>query len=85
VPLLNADAQTLARVVYCASYRLSWIFTGNRVMRVDTRVWWSKEAPSRAILDDFRACADDNGTLNPNGARYDDYHVVYLSTVLRAH
>jgi type II secretion system protein I len=81
--LNGASAATLAQVRFCASHRLSWIYNNFRVMRADVRVWWTKEAPTHSITSDFPGCADDNASLNPNGAHYDDYHVVYLSTVLR--
>jgi type II secretory pathway pseudopilin PulG len=83
VDLTNASTATKNSVFYCASYRLSWIYTNFRAMRVDVRVWWPKEAPTRSLADDYPGCADDGGTLNPGGTRYDDYHVVYMSTVLR--
>ena len=83
VDVTNGNPQQLARVYYCASYRLSWVYATQRAMRVDVRVWWSKEAPSRSIIADFPRCADDSIALNPGGASYDAYHIVYLSTVLR--
>jgi prepilin-type N-terminal cleavage/methylation domain-containing protein len=88
VPLSIANDAELARVRFCASYRLSWIYdTRHRALRADVRVWWSKEAPTRSILadSDFPQCADNNAKLLPGGEHYDDYHVVYLSTVLRVH
>jgi type IV pilus modification protein PilV len=81
--IASGNAGQLARVYYCASYRLSWVYATFRAMRVDVRVWWTKEAPSRAILSDFAVCADDNTSLNPAGSMFDNYHVVYLSTVIR--
>lgn len=73
-------------VRFCASQRLAWVFdTPPRAIRADVRVWWSKEAPSRSILADFPACADTNVLLAPGGARYEDYHTVYMSTVIRPH
>jgi prepilin-type N-terminal cleavage/methylation domain-containing protein len=83
VTMTGADAATLARVHYCASYRLSWIYNNFRALRADVRVWWSKSAPGRTITADFPLCADDNTALNPNGNQFNNYHVVYLSTVLR--
>ena len=81
--LTNADQASLDRVVYCAGYRLSWIYSNFRSMRADVRVWWSKSAPSRSIIADFPLCADNNTALNPGGTQIDNYHVVYLSTVIR--
>ena len=81
--LTNADQATLARVVYCAGYRLSWIYNNFRSIRADVRVWWSKSAPSRSITADFGNCVDNNSSLNPGGNQIDNYHVVYLSTVIR--
>lgn len=83
VDLNNASTAVLAQVRYCASIRLTWVYTTRRAMRADTRVWWSKEVPARSIVGDFPACADDNNSLNPTGGLYNSYHVVYLSTVLR--
>jgi hypothetical protein len=76
---------TAAQVRFCASYRLTFVYDDFRSLRADVRVWWSKEAPTRDILspDDFVGCQDDGAALNPGGVHYDDYHVVYLSTVLR--
>jgi prepilin-type N-terminal cleavage/methylation domain-containing protein len=85
VPLTGAAAGVLASVKFCASTRLGWIYTTRRVIRADVRVWWTKEVPTRSILGDFLLCADDNSRLAPGGARYDDYHTVYLSTVIRPH
>jgi len=28
-------------------------------------------------------CNDNNAALNPTGANYDRYHIIYLSTVIR--
>ena len=81
--LTTGAAAEVAATYYCASYRLTWIYATFRAMRVDVRVWWSKEAPSRSITTDFPACADNNAKLNPNGTMYDAYHIVYLSTVIR--
>lgn len=73
-------------VRFCASQRLAWVFDNpQRAIRADVRVAWSKEAPTRSILTDFPACVDANGQLAPGGARYDDYHTVYMSTVIRPH
>jgi prepilin-type N-terminal cleavage/methylation domain-containing protein len=83
VNLTNANAATLASVVYCASYRLGWIYTNFRSMRADVRVWWSRSSPSRTITSDFAGCADNNAALNPGGNQIENYHVVYLSTVIR--
>jgi type IV pilus modification protein PilV len=73
-------------VRFCASQRLAWVFDNPpRAIRADVRVWWSKEAPTRSILADFPACVDTNVLLAPGGARYEDYHTVYMSTVIRPH
>jgi type IV pilus assembly protein PilV len=82
VDLTTASAAQLAQVRFCASYRLTWVFDNQRALRADVRVWWSKEAPTRAILSDFAGCQDDN-SLNPLGTHDGQYHLVYLSTVLR--
>jgi prepilin-type N-terminal cleavage/methylation domain-containing protein len=83
IDLSGASTAVQASVRYCASIRMTWVYTSRRAMRVDTRVWWSKEVPSRAITSDFVGCVDDNASLSPNGTYYDAYHIVYLSTVLR--
>jgi prepilin-type N-terminal cleavage/methylation domain-containing protein len=72
-----------ANLYYCASYRLSFVFQNNRVMRADVRVWWQREGIS-AIRTDFPKCDDDGAALNPTGALFNNYHIVYLSTVIKA-
>lgn len=74
---------------YCASYRMSWVYL-RRAMRADVRVWWPRDmlgsttkATANNIVDDFPGCDDNNTALNPGGAEFDNYHVVYLSTTLR--
>jgi hypothetical protein len=86
ITLSTATEAQLERVRFCASYRLTWVYANtHRALRADVRVWWSKEAPTRNILsaEDFPLCADNNAKLLPGGEHYDNYHVVYLSTVLR--
>jgi type IV pilus modification protein PilV len=83
VNLTNANPATLASVHFCAGYRLSWVFNNFRAMRADVRVWWTRGYPARTITTDFAGCADNNTSLNPGGNQIDNYHVVYLSTVLR--
>lgn len=80
---LNTQAGPPANLYYCASYRLSFVYTNNRIIRADVRVWWPREGEA-AIRTDFPTCADDNIALNPGGAAFDNYHIVYLSTVIRA-
>jgi len=81
----GASADVLASVKFCASIRLGWIYDTRRVLRADVRVWWTKEVPTRSILSDFAGCADDNTQLLPGGGQFDNYHTVYLSTVIRPH
>jgi prepilin-type N-terminal cleavage/methylation domain-containing protein len=81
----GATSAALAAIRYCASMRLAWVYDSHRVMRADVRVWWSKEAPTRSIIDDFPGCADDNIKLRPGGTLFESYHAVYLSTVIRPH
>jgi type IV pilus assembly protein PilV len=71
-------------VFYCASMRLGWVYYG-RAIRADVRVWWprNESGNSAAILNDFVACADDNSKLNPGGTQFNNYHVVYLPSVIR--
>lgn len=75
---------TTRPVFYCASMRLGWVYYG-RAMRADVRVWWARNESGGAngILTDFAACADDNNKLNPGGTAYNNYHAVYLPTVIR--
>jgi type IV pilus modification protein PilV len=80
---LDTSAGSPTNLFYCASHRLSFVFTNNRIIRADVRVWWAREGVA-AIRTDFPVCADDNTKLNPGGTAIDNYHVVYLSTVLRA-
>lgn len=81
----GATAEQLASIKYCASMRLTWVYATRRVMRADVRVWWSTEAPMRSIISDFPRCADDDVRLAPGGALEANYHMVYLSTVIRPH
>jgi prepilin-type N-terminal cleavage/methylation domain-containing protein len=83
VDMTTTDAATLARVHFCAGYRLSWIYSNFRALRADVRVFWAKDASGRTITTDFALCNDDNTSLNPTGNKYDLYHIVYLSTVIR--
>lgn len=83
ITLAGASTALQNQVYYCASYRLSWVYTNRRAMRTDVRVWWSREVPTRSIIADFAGCADNGVDLNPGGNQIDNYHVVYLSTVLR--
>jgi prepilin-type N-terminal cleavage/methylation domain-containing protein len=83
VDLTNATSATLATVYFCAGIRLSWIYTNLRAMRADVRVFWPRDGSGRTITSDFAACVDNNSGLNPNGAYYNAYHIIYLSTVLR--
>jgi prepilin-type N-terminal cleavage/methylation domain-containing protein len=85
VPISGSPAEDLARIRYCASMRLAWVYDTRRAMRADVRVWWTKEAPSRSITADFPSCEDDNVSLSPGGALFESYHAVYLSTVIRPH
>jgi type IV pilus assembly protein PilV len=72
-----------ANLYYCASYRLSFVYSNNRVMRADVRVWWAREGVA-AIKSDFPQCVDNGAALNPGGALFNNYHTVYLSTVIKA-
>jgi prepilin-type N-terminal cleavage/methylation domain-containing protein len=73
-----------AGLVYCASHRLNWVFENKRVIRADVRVWWARDGMGTDISKDFPVCADDDAALNPGGDHFERYHMVYLSTVLRA-
>lgn len=82
--VVNTDPTTY----YCVSFRPAWVSFG-RAMRVDVRVWWARTGITRAgttgsILTDFAAC-DDTGstTFDPLDQSFNDYHVVYLPTVIR--
>jgi type IV pilus modification protein PilV len=80
---LNTQPGSPAGLFYCASNRLSFVFNNNRIIRADVRVWWAREGEG-VIRRDFPVCVDDNAKLNPGGSAIDNYHIVYLSTVLRA-
>lgn len=74
---------------YCVSFRPAWVSFG-RAMRVDVRVWWARTGftPSANFLGsvtaNFPNCIDtDRTALDPGGALFNDYHVVYLPTVIR--
>jgi type II secretory pathway pseudopilin PulG len=69
--------------------------TDDRALRVDVRVWWPKErivngpkTTGNDLATDFADCADDDTALNPpvnvgTPTEFDNYHIVYLSTVVR--
>jgi prepilin-type N-terminal cleavage/methylation domain-containing protein len=80
---LDTQNGSPANLHYCASYRLSFVYTNNRIIRTDVRVWWAREGIG-AIRTDFPVCVDDNARLSPGGSLIENYHLVYLSTVLRA-
>jgi type IV pilus modification protein PilV len=80
---LDPTAGTPAGLHYCASYRLSWIYANQRAMRADVRVFWPRQEAA-ALVTDYPRCIDDHLKLNPGGTNIDNYHVVYLSTVIKA-
>jgi prepilin-type N-terminal cleavage/methylation domain-containing protein len=83
---LDMSAGDPEGLFYCASHRLNWIYDNRRVIRADVRVWWAREGET-VIQNDYPRCADDDTALNPGsppGRNFNRYHVVYLSTVLRA-
>ncbi len=80
---LDMQAGAPADLHYCASYRLSFVYANNRIIRADVRVWWPRDGEA-AIRTDYPLCVDDNATLNPGGSAINRYHIVYLSTVIRA-
>lgn len=86
--VLNNVNDPAAPIFYCASFRPAWVYFG-RAMRVDVRVWWARasagdnQAGAHVITNDFASCNEDNARLNPGGTLIDDYHVVYLSSVIR--
>jgi hypothetical protein len=63
----------------------------NHALRVDVRVFWPNELGGNSAFDAvFAACADDGTSLSPPGAggtaagaEFENYHAVYLSTVIR--
>lgn len=92
--IYEADLDTTngspAGLVYCASYRLNWVYENKRVIRADVRVWWErdgyvdKDGKGANIAIDYPTCQDDHDALNPGGKNFDRYRIAYLSTVLRA-
>jgi type II secretory pathway pseudopilin PulG len=83
--VVNTDPNTY----YCVSFRPAWVSFG-RAMRVDVRVWWARTGMTHSaaflgsVLANFANCNDTNSTsLNPGGNLFNDYHVVYLPTVIR--
>ena len=71
-------------IFYCAGFRPAWVYYG-RALRVDVRVWWPREDISAQVADltrTFPNCDDDN-TLSAGGANLNNFHVVYLPTVIR--
>jgi prepilin-type N-terminal cleavage/methylation domain-containing protein len=80
---LDTTGGSPAGLHFCASMRLSWIYDNRRAMRADVRVFWPR-AGEAALAADYPRCNDDDAALNPAGTRIDNYHIVYLSTVLKA-
>jgi type IV pilus modification protein PilV len=80
---LDTTASTPVGLHYCASYRLSWIYANQRAMRADVRVFWPRQGEG-VLATDYPRCVDDHTALNPDGTRFDNYHIVYLSTVIKA-
>lgn len=82
----NAQSGLVERAFpyYCAAYRLNWVYFGE-AMRADVRVWWPRADSGAHPHDDFPGCGvgADQSTLDPGGAAFNNYHVVYLSTVIR--
>jgi type II secretory pathway pseudopilin PulG len=70
--LTNAGAAPF----FCTSFKPQWVYIG-RSMRVDVRVFWPK-ARASAIAN----CIDTDAALNPGGALFDRFHILYLSTVI---
>lgn len=68
---------------YCSAYRLQWVLFGSAI-RSDVRVWWPR-AGSGAMPSDFPGCGSgaDLSILDPGKGAYPNYHVVYLSTVIK--
>lgn len=80
---IDTNSGTSDSLYFCTSFRLSWIYANMRAIRADVRVFWPI-AGVGVITTDFPRCADDNLALNPGGLLIDRYHVVYLSTVIKA-
>ena len=85
----NEVVNTDPSVYYCVSFRPAWVSFG-RAMRVDVRVWWARtgivHSPAflGTVTANFPNCDDTaNLTLDPGGTLFNDYHVVYLPTVIR--
>ena len=78
----------VGNVFYCASFRPAWVSFGG-AMRIDVRVWWERtgithDAAFQGLLVDFPNCSDTgSAALDPGGALVNDYHVVYLPSVIR--
>lgn len=79
----NAAQGATTAPYFCAAYRLNWVYVGQAI-RADVRVWWPR-AGSGASDTDFPGCGlgVDQTSLDPGGAADGNYHVVYLSTVIR--
>jgi prepilin-type N-terminal cleavage/methylation domain-containing protein len=79
---VDVSAGNATNLYYCASHRLNWVYNNQRAMRVDVRVWWGRDGMGN-IQTAHPRCIDDNTALNPGGASYDNFHIVYLSTVIK--
>ena len=62
---------------FCVGFKPAWVYMG-RAIRIDVRVFWPRERAS-AIVN----CVDTDAPLNPGGALFNQFHVVYASTVIK--
>jgi hypothetical protein len=60
---------------------LNWVYFGS-AMRADVRVWWPRASSSAALNTDFPGCGGNLTTLDPGGTAFNNYHAVYVSTVI---
>lgn len=69
---------------FCTSLRLTWVQAG-RTIRADVRVVARDALGGGPDLGSgiTNACVDAAGALDPGGARVNEVHAVYASTVLR--
>jgi prepilin-type N-terminal cleavage/methylation domain-containing protein len=77
-----ADLSTRAdEIAYCAAIKLAWAVTGDSI-RADVRVWWQRGSMPGG-MEQFGLCDANLDSLDPGGANEENYHAIYMSTVLR--
>jgi type II secretory pathway pseudopilin PulG len=76
------------RIAFCTHYRLSWLVNSDTdtALRVEVRVFWDRDGSGFTIANAAPLCGmTADGTLDVSDPQdgNDDFHAVYLSTIIR--